>query len=63
MLSLRVRDLDAMVAQLRTAEVRIDSQETEEGAGRFAWLVDPRRQPGRVVGALPRRAGAADRRR
>jgi glyoxylase I family protein len=41
MLNFRVRDLDAMVAQLRAAGVRIDSQETEEGAGRFAWLVDP----------------------
>jgi glyoxylase I family protein len=41
MLNLRVRDLDVMVAQLRAAGVRIDSQETEEGAGRFAWLVDP----------------------
>jgi glyoxylase I family protein len=41
MLNLRVRDLDAMLAQLRAAGVRIDSQETEEGAGRFAWLADP----------------------
>jgi glyoxylase I family protein len=41
MLNLRVRDLDAMVAQLHAAGVRIDSQETQEGAGRFAWLVDP----------------------
>jgi predicted enzyme related to lactoylglutathione lyase len=30
-----------MVAQLRAAGVAIDSQETEEGAGRFAWLADP----------------------
>jgi predicted enzyme related to lactoylglutathione lyase len=41
MLNFRVRDLDAMVAQLRAAGARIDSQETEEGAGRFASLVDP----------------------
>jgi glyoxylase I family protein len=41
MLNFRVRDLEAMVAQLRAAGVAIDSQETEEGAGRFAWLVDP----------------------
>src|SRR4029450_5769991 len=41
MLNLRVRDLDAMVAQLRAAGVAIDGQETQEGAGRFAWLVDP----------------------
>ena len=41
MLNLRVRDLDAMLAQLRTAGVTIDGQETEEAAGRFAWLADP----------------------
>ena len=41
LLNFRVRDLDAMLAQLRAAGVRIDSQETEEGAGRFAWLTDP----------------------
>jgi len=41
MLNLRVRDLDAMVAQLRAAGVAIDSQEAQEGVGRFAWLVDP----------------------
>jgi glyoxylase I family protein len=41
MLNLRVRDLDAMVAQLRAAGVAIDSQDTQEGVGRFAWLVDP----------------------
>jgi glyoxylase I family protein len=41
MLNFRVRDLDAMLAQLRAAGVRIDSQETQEGTGRFAWLVDP----------------------
>jgi glyoxylase I family protein len=41
MLNFRVRDLDAMVAQLRAAGVAIDSQETEDGAGRFAWLADP----------------------
>jgi predicted enzyme related to lactoylglutathione lyase len=41
MLNLRVRDLDAMVAQLGAAGVAIDSQETQDGVGRFAWLVDP----------------------
>lgn len=41
MLNLRVRDLDAMVAQLRAAGVAIDSEDTQEGVGRFAWLVDP----------------------
>ena len=41
MLNPRVRDLDAMLAQLRAAGIRIDSHETQEGTGRFAWLVDP----------------------
>jgi glyoxylase I family protein len=41
MLNFRVRDLDAMLAQLRAAGVTIDRQETEEGIGRFAWLADP----------------------
>jgi glyoxylase I family protein len=41
MLNFRVRDLDAMLAQLRAAGVRIDRQETEERAGWFAWLADP----------------------
>ena len=41
LLNFRVRDLDAMLAQLRAAGVSIGGQETEEGAGRFAWLVDP----------------------
>jgi glyoxylase I family protein len=41
LLNFRVRDLDAMLAQLRAAGVSIDGQETEEGAGRFAWLTDP----------------------
>jgi glyoxylase I family protein len=41
LLNFRVRDLDAMLAQLRAAGVSVDGQETEEGAGRFAWLADP----------------------
>ena len=41
MLNLRVRDLDAMLAQLRAAGIAIDKQEAEDGAGRFAWLADP----------------------
>jgi catechol 2,3-dioxygenase-like lactoylglutathione lyase family enzyme len=42
MVNFRVRDLDAMVAQLRTAGADIDGEiETEEGTGRFAWVTDP----------------------
>lgn len=42
MFNFRVRDLDAMLAQLRDkgASVVDDVQEME-GVGRFAWVIDP----------------------
>jgi predicted enzyme related to lactoylglutathione lyase len=42
MLNFRVRDLDAMLAQLRDkgAEVAGEAQEME-GVGRFGWVTDP----------------------
>ncbi|WP_031073305.1 VOC family protein [Streptomyces sp. NRRL WC-3742] len=42
MLNFRVRDLDAMLAQLRAggAEVSEEIQEME-GVGRFGWVTDP----------------------
>jgi predicted enzyme related to lactoylglutathione lyase len=42
MLNFRVRDLDAMVAQLRAkgADVAEETQEME-GVGRFGWVTDP----------------------
>src|SRR5690242_5050624 len=42
MLNFRVRDLDAMLAQLRAAnaDVAEDVQEME-GVGRFGWVTDP----------------------
>ncbi len=42
MLNFRVRDLDAMLAQLRVkgAEVLGDAEEME-GVGRFGWVNDP----------------------
>ena len=42
MLNFRVRDLDAMLAQLRAAgaDVADDVQEME-GVGRFGWVTDP----------------------
>jgi predicted enzyme related to lactoylglutathione lyase len=42
MLNFRVRDLDAMLAQLRGkgADVSDDLQEYD-GVGRFAWVTDP----------------------
>ena len=42
MLNLRVRDLDAMLAQLRTqgADVAKETQDMEN-VGRFGWVTDP----------------------
>ena len=42
MLNFRVRDLDAMLAQLRSkgADVATETQDME-GAGRFGWVTDP----------------------
>ncbi|MGW2651806.1 VOC family protein [Streptomyces sp. NPDC001393] len=42
MLNFRVRDLDAMLAQLREkgAEVHPETQDME-GVGRFGWVTDP----------------------
>jgi glyoxylase I family protein len=41
MLNFRVRDLAAMLSQLRAAGVQVVREEQEESAGRFAWIVDP----------------------
>ena len=42
MLNFRVRDLDAMVAQLRGMGVAADEEIQEmEGVGRFTWVSDP----------------------
>jgi catechol 2,3-dioxygenase-like lactoylglutathione lyase family enzyme len=42
MLNFRVRDLDAMIAQLRAkgADVAEETQDME-GVGRFGWVTDP----------------------
>jgi predicted enzyme related to lactoylglutathione lyase len=42
MVNFTVRDLDAMLAQLRAAGVQVDDEiEEMEGIGRFGWAVDP----------------------
>jgi len=42
MLNFRVRDLDAMLAQLRANGAGIPEEPQEmEGVGRFAWVTDP----------------------
>ncbi|MER5642105.1 VOC family protein [Kitasatospora sp. NPDC002227] len=42
MLNFRVRDLDAMLAQLRAAGAEV-AEETQDmaGVGRFGWVTDP----------------------
>jgi predicted enzyme related to lactoylglutathione lyase len=40
MVNFTVRDLDAMLAQLRSAGVEVDA-EIEHEFGRFGWAVDP----------------------
>jgi predicted enzyme related to lactoylglutathione lyase len=42
MLNFRVRDLDAMLAQVRAAGGVVDDKTQEmEGVGRFGWVTDP----------------------
>jgi predicted enzyme related to lactoylglutathione lyase len=42
MLNFRVRDLDAMLAQLRSKGANVDDEPQDmEGVGRFGWVTDP----------------------
>lgn len=42
MLNFRVRDLDAMLAQLRAQGAAVDEETQDmEGVGRFGWVTDP----------------------
>lgn len=41
MLNYRVRDLDAMLAQLRTAGAKVDEKVEDYEYGRFGWATDP----------------------
>jgi predicted enzyme related to lactoylglutathione lyase len=42
MLNFRVRDLDAMLAQLRASGSAVDDETQDmEGVGRFGWVTDP----------------------
>lgn len=45
MLNFRVRDLDAMLAQLATAGIEPAAREEMEGIGRFARIHDPEGNP------------------
>jgi len=42
MLNFRVRDLDAMLAQLRVKGADVDAETQDmDGVGRFGWVTDP----------------------
>ena len=41
MLNYRVRDLDAMLAQLRAAGAEVDDKIDDQPYGRFGWAADP----------------------
>jgi predicted enzyme related to lactoylglutathione lyase len=42
MINFRVRDLDAMLAQLRTSGADVvDDVQAMDGVGRFGWVTDP----------------------
>ena len=45
MLNFRVRNMDAMVAQLRAANIEVSQPEMYDGIGRFARLKDPEGNP------------------
>jgi glyoxylase I family protein len=45
MVNFRVRDLDKMVAQLRTAGIEVNAPQSFPGIGRFARLHDPEGNP------------------
>ena len=45
MLNFRVRDLDAMVAQLEAAGITVRRDSENHPYGRFAWLSDPEGTP------------------
>jgi predicted enzyme related to lactoylglutathione lyase len=41
MLNFRVDDLDALLAQLRSAGCTVDEKVSEDDYGRFGWVTDP----------------------
>jgi predicted enzyme related to lactoylglutathione lyase len=41
MINFRVKDLRAMLAQLRVAGATVDDKVQEESYGKFGWVLDP----------------------
>jgi glyoxylase I family protein len=59
MVNFWVRDLDAMTAQLRAAEITVEGEETEAGVGRFAHITDPEGNRIQLWEPLPEVLGSA----
>lgn len=57
MLNLRVRDLDAMIAQLEAAGIEVRRDPQEYPNGRFAWLNDPEGNPIEIWEEKPVQSG------
>ena len=51
MVNYTVRDLDAMLAQLRAAGVDVDDKVEDHEYGRFGWVHRSRGQPRRALAA------------
>ena len=45
MLNFRVADLDAMISQLKSADIEVSHESEMEGVGRFARIHDPEGNP------------------
>lgn len=45
MVNFRVRDMDAMLTQLRAADIAVSHEQVMEGIGRFARIHDPEGNP------------------
>ena len=54
MVNFTVRDLDAMLAQLRAAGVEVDDRVEDHEYGRFGWAPRSRGEPLRALGAASR---------
>ena len=50
MLNFRVADLDAMIAQLTSADIEVNHESEMEGIGRFARIHDPEKKRDRAMG-------------
>ena len=61
MVNFTVRDLDAMLAQLRAAGVEVDERVEDHEYGRFGWGVDPEGNRFELWEPLPESSASAQR--